>query len=80
MKAQITVIMCMCRYDGNTKEASFAIGLQAIEASRVDEVKNIIQKTFEHVAQYVIACCLLYLPIKDCIIRFNLYLQIDLQM
>lgn len=54
-KAQTTVIMCMCRYDGNTKEASFSIGLQAIEASRVDEVKNIIQKTFERVAQYVIA-------------------------
>lgn len=40
-----------CRYNGYTREATFAIGLQRIDQQDVEKVKKIIDATFDNVIE-----------------------------
>lgn len=40
-----------CRYNGYTREATFAIGLQRIDKQDVEKVKKIIDATFDKVIE-----------------------------
>ena len=43
--------LCSSRFNGETKESSFSVGLQGIATEDVDKVTDIIWKTLEKVAE-----------------------------
>ena len=43
--------LCSSRFNGETKESSFTVGLQGIAKEDVDKVTDIIWKTLEKVAE-----------------------------
>ena len=69
--------MIIIRYNNYTKDSCFSIGLQRIGEEDAEQVKEIIQKTFETVAEYVhyfITCKILmsfairHSPKTDCVL------------
>lgn len=44
--------MCLCRYDGSTKEASFSVGLQGIAEEDTERVKRLIGRTIDDIIEY----------------------------
>lgn len=50
---QVTLFeMCVFRYDGSTKEASFSIGLQGIAEDDTERVKGLISQTIDAIIEY----------------------------
>lgn len=44
--------MCVFRYEGSTKEASFSIGLQGIAENDTERVKRLISQTIDAIIEY----------------------------
>ena len=45
----VDVALAVWRFQGNTKEASYAVGLQGIKESDVEKVTQIINQTLDQV-------------------------------